>query len=107
MNTNIPEEKLAGIREALFQGQMIEAIKLYRECTSTGLAEAKTAVEKLEAELRTNSPEKFATKSAGKGCLGGRPGSLCFYRCGCCVVGRKVNLTFMPNRRGTQVSPIP
>jgi len=70
MITPIPEDKLAGIREALFRGQKIEAIKLYRESADTGLAEAKTAVEKLEAELRAASPEKFTAAAPRKGCLG-------------------------------------
>ena len=70
MNTPIPEDKLARIREALFLGHKIEAIKRYREGTDTGLVEAKTAVEKLEAELRAASPEKFASPASGKGCLG-------------------------------------
>lgn len=70
MSTPIPEDKLASIKEALFQGRKIEAIKLYREYTQMGLAEAKTAIEKLEAELRTASPEKFSAVPARKGCLG-------------------------------------
>lgn len=70
MNTAIPENKLATIREALFRGQKIEAIKLYRECTDAGLAEAKTAVERLEVDLRAASPEKFTAPATGKGCLG-------------------------------------
>jgi hypothetical protein len=67
--TPIPEDKSARIREALFRGQKIEAIKLYRQAADAGLAEAKTAVEKLEAELRVASPEKFVA-APGKGCLG-------------------------------------
>jgi hypothetical protein len=35
----IPEEPLARIKEALFRGQKIEAIRLYRECTGAGLIE--------------------------------------------------------------------
>jgi hypothetical protein len=70
MNTSIPEDKMASIREALFRGQKIEAIKLYRECTDAGLAEAKTAVEKLEVDLRVASPEKFTAPAPGRGCLG-------------------------------------
>ena len=70
MNTPIPEDKLAHIREALFRGHKIEAIKLYREGTRAGLVEAKTAVEKLEIELRAASPEKFTAPASGKGCLG-------------------------------------
>jgi hypothetical protein len=70
MNTPIPENKLASVREALFSGQKIEAIKLYREGTGTGLADAKAAVEKLEVELRATSPEKFTPPASGRGCLG-------------------------------------
>ena len=72
MNTSIPENILAPIKEALFRGQKIEAIKLYREGTGAGLADAKTAVEKLEVDLRAASPEKFTSPSPApaKGCLG-------------------------------------
>jgi hypothetical protein len=70
MNTPLPEAKLTPIKEALFQGRKIDAIKLYREGTETGLAEAKAAIEQLEAELRQASPEKFSAAPAGKGCLG-------------------------------------
>lgn len=66
----LPEHQLAPIKEALFTGQKITAIKLYRGATNVGLAEAKDAVEKLEAELRTTSPEKFTAPPSGKGCVG-------------------------------------
>ena len=58
------------IKQALFQGRKIQAIKLYRKCAGTGLKEAKEAVDKLEAELRAASPEKFTAPTGGKGCLG-------------------------------------
>jgi hypothetical protein len=70
MNTEIPDEKLAAIKEALFRGQKIQAIKLYRNSIESGLAEAKTAVEKLEADLRTTSPEKFSAKPLSVGSFG-------------------------------------
>ncbi len=70
MDTPIPEEKLEPIKQALFQGRKIQAIKLYRKCTETGLKEAKDAVDKLETELRAASPEKFTAPTGGKGCLG-------------------------------------
>lgn len=45
--------------EALRRGAKIEAIKLYREATGTGLAEAKSVVEALEQSLRTGQlPEE-------------------------------------------------
>ncbi|MEO7678349.1 MAG: hypothetical protein ABIV39_16450 [Verrucomicrobiota bacterium] len=64
METSIPENTLEGIKAALFRGEKIKAVKLYRENTNVGLAEAKAAVEKLEDELRGATPEKFAV-SAG------------------------------------------
>ena len=70
MKKQIPENALAAIKDALYQGRKIDAIKLYREQTDEGLAEAKTAVEELEAELRKSSPNLFSAKPAGKGCLG-------------------------------------
>jgi hypothetical protein len=68
MEPGIPDDKLTGIKNALFGGQKIQAIKLYRKATDAGLAEAKDAVEKLDAELRAASPEKFSAKSSS-GCL--------------------------------------
>jgi hypothetical protein len=56
---SISEESMAQIKEALFQGRKIEAIRLYRECTGTGLGEAKATVDRLEAELRAAEPDKF------------------------------------------------
>jgi signal transduction histidine kinase len=70
MNTPIPEGELSRIRDALFRGHKIQAIKLYRAGTGAGLVEAKTAIEGLEAELRAASPEKFTVPASGKGCLG-------------------------------------
>lgn len=67
MNLPIPEEALANVKEAIFRGQKIEAIRLYRECTAAGLAEAKTAVEQLEAELRAAEPDRFAAAGEGQG----------------------------------------
>lgn len=70
MNPSDPEDKLAAIKEALFQGRKVEAIKLYRESLDCGLKDAKTAVDRLEGELRASSPEKFRVPAGGKGCLG-------------------------------------
>jgi hypothetical protein len=66
----IPEDQLSPIKKALFEGRKIEAIKLYRESMGIGLAEAKDAVDKLEQELRTSSPESFKSGPAAKGCFG-------------------------------------
>jgi len=54
----------------IFQGRKIEAIKIHRISTGTGLAEAKAAVEALEKELREKSPENFHAAADKRGCLG-------------------------------------
>src|ERR1043165_2032660 len=43
------------IREAILAGNKILAIKLYREQTGLGLAEAKDAVERMESQLQNLS----------------------------------------------------
>ncbi len=57
----------AEIRDAIFAGQKIEAIKLYRDLTGKGLKESKDFIEALTEELRVSSPEKFTAAPAG-GC---------------------------------------
>lgn len=69
MNNAIPEQKLSTIKQAIFSGRKIDAIKLYREATGLGLAEAKDSVERLEAELRSSAPADFK-KVESRGCLG-------------------------------------
>src|SRR5215204_3066517 len=62
----IPESQAAQIREFVFAGRKIEAIKLLRQSTpGLGLAEAKTVVEQLEEQLRQTSPEKFTASKSG------------------------------------------
>jgi len=41
MSTPIPEDKLSVIKEMLFQGRKIEAIKIFRKSSGAGLAEVK------------------------------------------------------------------
>jgi hypothetical protein len=65
MDVPIPEEALAQVRDAIFRGQRIEAIRVYRGCTGAGLAEAEAAVGRLEAELRVAEPDRFAGPAAG------------------------------------------
>ena len=65
------DKQLARLTDALFAGQKIEAIKIYRERTGCGLKEAKVEIEALEANLREQHPEKFpAQRKAGGGCAG-------------------------------------
>lgn len=59
----------AAINEAIFAGKKIVAIKLYREQTKVGLAEAKRAVEEIEKQLRAAAPGLFAKPAAGQSCL--------------------------------------
>jgi hypothetical protein len=65
----LSDDAAAQITEYLIAGDKIKAIKLYREQTGEGLAEAKAFVEQMEAELRRTAPEKFSAVKAG-GCLG-------------------------------------
>ena len=57
------------IKAAILGSHKIEAIKLYREATGLGLAEAKEAVDRLEVELRSSSPNEF-NQPESRGCLG-------------------------------------
>lgn len=68
---NLPDEKRQAIREAVFDGRTIEAIKLVRETAGCDLKDAKDFVDRLAADLREQEPEKFR-KPAGRGggCLG-------------------------------------
>ena len=55
----IPDEVLASIKEALFQNRKVDAIKHCRASTGATLSEAVYRVERLEDDLRHESPEKF------------------------------------------------
>jgi hypothetical protein len=70
MDSPLPDDRLAAIKEALYANRKIEAIKLHRKSTGSGLLEAKNAIEKLDAELRAASPEKFVAERPRSGCLG-------------------------------------
>jgi hypothetical protein len=70
MSTPIPADKMDALREHIFRGRKIEAIKLYRELTGLGLKESKDEIERLEATLRKEHPGKFSAPAKGKGCLG-------------------------------------
>ncbi len=72
MDLDIPEDKRAAILEAIHAGapQKIVAIKLVREATGCGLAEAKQYVERTGEKLYVTEPEKFSAPPKGKGCVG-------------------------------------
>ena len=53
----IPDRSLKAILNELKAGRKIEAIKLYREVTGEGLAEAKKAIESIGVQVNQNSPQ--------------------------------------------------
>ena len=59
MTDGLNPDVMDRINQALFQGQLIEALKIYRQTTHEGLKEAKDFVEALETRLRSEVPEKF------------------------------------------------
>ena len=67
MSSPLSDDDVARIQAAVFAGRKIDAIKLYRGCSGTGLKEAKDFIETLESELRRTDPEKFSGPPA-KGC---------------------------------------
>lgn len=75
------EGAVAPVVELLFAGKKIPAIKLYREQVKpgTGLAEAKEAVERLEAGLRAQHPEKFTASAQKSGCAAALFGAVAIF----------------------------
>ena len=69
LTTGASPDQIEAIKQALYAGHKIMAIKLYRGQNRVGLADAKNAVEKLEAQLRLSSPGSFSAPPASKGCL--------------------------------------
>jgi len=67
---NLNDQDRQAIEKTILSRRKIEAIKLYREATREGLAEAKRAVEEMEVDLRHSSPEKFIASANKPGCSG-------------------------------------
>lgn len=63
--TNLTDQQLNEITEALLAGRKIEAIKVYREATGTGLKEAKEAIEQITDSLVEEHPELKQAKGSG------------------------------------------
>lgn len=63
----VSDDDIGAIEAAVFAGERIKAIKIYRNATGEGLKEAKDFVDALEAELRRTEPARF-TAPARKGC---------------------------------------
>ena len=68
MERPISSNALTQVQAAVFNGERIAAIKMYREDTGASLKEAKDAVDKLESEWRVTFPEKFKAPAKKKGC---------------------------------------
>ena len=68
--SRLPDEQIEAIRDALFRGNKIQAIKLYREATSLGLAESKAFIDALELRLKQQEPEQFVAAAKKAGCIG-------------------------------------
>ena len=64
----LTQQQWQDVEKEIFAGNKIAAIKLYREGTGVGLAEAKQAVEKMESDLRKARPEQFRNPEGKKGC---------------------------------------
>ena len=62
-------EQLTAISNAIYSGNKIEAIKIYRSATGKDLKDSKDAVEKLVAELEVSNPAMFARQRRQSGSL--------------------------------------
>ena len=69
MASELSDEEMEEIVEVLADGNKIEAIKIYRKATDSGLADSKEFIESLIVKLVEKDPEKYAkiAKSSG-GC---------------------------------------
>lgn len=67
---DLTQQQWQAVETEILAGNKIAAIKMYREATGVGLAEAKQAVEKMESDLRQARPELFKASKARKGCAG-------------------------------------
>lgn len=65
---DLPDEEMNQVLDAIYAGQKILAVKIYKEARNTGLAEAKQFIEQLTDELKQQHPERFSQSKSG--CLG-------------------------------------
>jgi len=64
---DLSPETVEQVRQAIFAGQKIQAIKIYREATGHQLVDAKKFIDALTVRLREEEPESF-TSSSSSGC---------------------------------------
>jgi len=69
MTNELTPEQLTAISNAIYSGNKIEAIKLYRTATGKDLKDSKDAVEKLAVELEARNPAMFARRRSQSGSL--------------------------------------
>ncbi len=69
MADELTPEQLTTISNAIYSGNKIEAIKLYRTATGKDLKDSKDAVEKLTVDLEARNPAMFARRRSQSGSL--------------------------------------
>jgi ribosomal protein L7/L12 len=60
MPDRLDEQQRQQIIEALYAGNKISAIKIYRQATGDSLSQSKEFIDALEIALRTENPSAFA-----------------------------------------------
>ncbi len=70
MAGQLPDEAVEQIQTAIFAGQMIMAIKLYRQATNASLVDAKNFIDALQQRLWQESPQRFTVQPRNAGQLG-------------------------------------
>src|SRR4030066_220914 len=69
MADELTAEQLTAISNAIYSGNKVEAIKLYRTATGKDLKDSKDAVEKLAVELEARNPAMFAKQRRQSGSM--------------------------------------
>lgn len=62
------DENIRRVKDAIFAGRTFDAVKAHWKASGSGLVDAKHFVDKLEAQLRVEEPEKFTDKHTSLGC---------------------------------------
>ncbi len=71
MTDELNPEQLTAVSNAIYSGNKVEAIKLYRVASGKDLKDSKDAVEKLAAELQAKNPAMFMRQRKQVGSLAG------------------------------------
>jgi hypothetical protein len=69
MANELTPAHLTAISNAIYAGNKVEAIKLYRTATGKDLKDSKDAVEKLAADLEARNPAMFVRRRSQSGSL--------------------------------------